>query len=427
MFEDLKEKLQEQLGNVKIEENNQKDPVYKKLLDEGYACYDAKDYKTSVAYFELGMDQLGWDNKDDTYPFRIGLLMAYTSGNFFTDKNAVQIAKMCGEELIESNAYIPMDSMRIGMILLSCEDDSTKSLGFDFIEKAYLSSRNQAVNLGLNNQTALGVSLTVREYVKALFYLKKYKKIFPIIDEATEVTNSRNVFQLDAIVGIYYFILVAYCLNDEYTNSEINHAIENFEQAQGEVPEACFILALLESDQIIDKTNANYFQNAKALIKEYEGDVLYPPYVFKAFFDVNTIDKATEKYNKPSEMISKSKLYVRREKTLNSKKEVSVSNTTNASTSSGTSSGGCYVATAVYGSYDCPEVWTLRRYRDNQLAKTWYGRLFIHTYYAISPTLVKWFGETQWFKNMWKPKLDRMVKELQENGVENTPYNDIDW
>ena len=29
-----------------------------------------------------------------------------------------------------------------------------------------------------------------------------------------------------------------------------------------------------------------------------------------------------------------------------------------------TSSGGCYVATAVYGSYDCPEVWVLRRYRD---------------------------------------------------------------
>lgn len=25
---------------------------------------------------------------------------------------------------------------------------------------------------------------------------------------------------------------------------------------------------------------------------------------------------------------------------------------------------GCYVATCVYGSYDCPEVWTLRRFRD---------------------------------------------------------------
>ena len=28
------------------------------------------------------------------------------------------------------------------------------------------------------------------------------------------------------------------------------------------------------------------------------------------------------------------------------------------------SNGACYVATAVYGSYDCPEVWTLRRFRD---------------------------------------------------------------
>lgn len=88
---------------------------------------------------------------------------------------------------------------------------------------------------------------------------------------------------------------------------------------------------------------------------------------------------------------------------------------------------GCYVATAVYGSYDCPQVWTLRRYRDNTLASTWYGRAFIRTYYAISPTLVKWFGETKWFKNLWRGKLDRMVKKLQANGVESTPYEDKVW
>lgn len=92
-----------------------------------------------------------------------------------------------------------------------------------------------------------------------------------------------------------------------------------------------------------------------------------------------------------------------------------------------TSLGGCYVATAVYGSYDCPQVWTLRRYRDETLSKTWYGRAFIHTYYAISPTLVKWFGNTEWFKNMWKPKLDRMVERLNGEGVENTPYEDKNW
>lgn len=88
---------------------------------------------------------------------------------------------------------------------------------------------------------------------------------------------------------------------------------------------------------------------------------------------------------------------------------------------------GCYVATAVYGSYDCPEVWTLRRYRDYSLAETWYGRAFIYTYYAISPALVKWFGHREWFKKMWKGKLDRMVKNLHEQGFEATPYEDRNW
>lgn len=88
---------------------------------------------------------------------------------------------------------------------------------------------------------------------------------------------------------------------------------------------------------------------------------------------------------------------------------------------------GCYVATEVYGSYDCPQVWTLRRYRDNTLAKTWHGRAFIHTYYAVSPTLVKWFGNTEWFRMMWKPKLDKMVANLNAQGVEDTPYSDLDW
>lgn len=92
-----------------------------------------------------------------------------------------------------------------------------------------------------------------------------------------------------------------------------------------------------------------------------------------------------------------------------------------------TSSGGCYVATCVYGSYDCPQVWTLRRFRDNTLAETWYGRAFIHVYYAVSPTLVKWFGHTSWFKKLWKGKLDHMVANLNADGVEDTPYNDKVW
>lgn len=84
----------------------------------------------------------------------------------------------------------------------------------------------------------------------------------------------------------------------------------------------------------------------------------------------------------------------------------------------------CYVATCVYGSYDCPQVWTLRRYRDHTLAKTWYGRAFIRIYYTISPTIVKWFGKTNWFRKFWRGKLDRMVNNLNAKGVKSTPYQD---
>ena len=92
-----------------------------------------------------------------------------------------------------------------------------------------------------------------------------------------------------------------------------------------------------------------------------------------------------------------------------------------------TSSSGCYVATAVYGSYNCPEVWVLRRFRDYVLAKTFYGRLFIKLYYTISPIIVKIFGKTEWFKNMCRIPLGRLVSKLQRNDIKNTPYQDKQW
>ena len=85
---------------------------------------------------------------------------------------------------------------------------------------------------------------------------------------------------------------------------------------------------------------------------------------------------------------------------------------------------GCYIATAVCGSYDCPEVWTLRRFRDNTLDRTWYGRAFIRAYYAVSPTLVRWFGKDSWFQALFRPMLDRLVDRLRQSGVEDTAYQD---
>lgn len=96
----------------------------------------------------------------------------------------------------------------------------------------------------------------------------------------------------------------------------------------------------------------------------------------------------------------------------------------NSASKSESNSGGCYVATCVYGSYDCPQVWTLRRFRDHTLRKTWYGRVFIRSYYAVSPVLVRWFGHTQWFQGMWRRILDQLIAKLHAHGVSSVAYED---
>ncbi len=85
---------------------------------------------------------------------------------------------------------------------------------------------------------------------------------------------------------------------------------------------------------------------------------------------------------------------------------------------------GCYIATSVYGSYNCPEVYTLRRFRDEYLRSSIIGRAFIATYYAISPTVVKLFGQTRWFNSFWKKRLDKLVELLNAKGVTNDIYTD---
>lgn len=87
---------------------------------------------------------------------------------------------------------------------------------------------------------------------------------------------------------------------------------------------------------------------------------------------------------------------------------------------------GCYIATCVYGSYDCPQVWTLRRFRDGNLRRKWFGRVFIKTYYVVSPTLVKVFGDKKLFRIFCKKSLDNLVSRLKSEGIKDTPYTDIE-
>lgn len=74
-------------------------------------------------------------------------------------------------------------------------------------------------------------------------------------------------------------------------------------------------------------------------------------------------------------------------------------------------SGGCYIATACYGSYEAQEVLVFRKYRDTVLLKSLIGKQFVSIYYGFSP----FFAEK--LKNM--PLINSMVKNYILNPIYN--------
>lgn len=60
---------------------------------------------------------------------------------------------------------------------------------------------------------------------------------------------------------------------------------------------------------------------------------------------------------------------------------------------------GCFIATACFGDYNAPEVFILRKYRDEVLNQSRFGKIFIQIYYAISPPFAKVISHCDLFKN----------------------------
>jgi hypothetical protein len=71
---------------------------------------------------------------------------------------------------------------------------------------------------------------------------------------------------------------------------------------------------------------------------------------------------------------------------------------------------GCFIATAVYGCYDCPEVLVLRRFRDEVLMKSFAGRSFVKFYYKIGPFIAKTTVRIPLLSSILRFILDRMVR-----------------
>jgi len=79
------------------------------------------------------------------------------------------------------------------------------------------------------------------------------------------------------------------------------------------------------------------------------------------------------------------------------------------------SGGGCYLATMAYGDYDHPQVKKLRIFRDSHLQSNIIGKLFVKTYYLLSPKLVKILRDSDRINSFIRKLLDNFIKRCLDD------------
>lgn len=255
--------------------------------------------------------------------------------------------------------------------------------------------------------------------------VKGSKNALKIIEENKELKVNINQIKLDMAYDILMscYEMFRFALNhyNEFWELE-NSASEMWNREAAVLNAAEYAATLIEGipdDKI--KTTISGETKKDVLLSAYDAIILCCVTICqtRSYKDLNSYPKTWIKDEYRNNYVQIYDKYSAKIKEIDPNKEIKkIQRTGNQ---------GCYIATCVYGSYDCPEVWTLRRFRDNDLAKKWYGKLFIHIYYSISPTIVKLFGKSKWFKSIFKPSLDKLVKRLKEQGYESSPYDDQTW
>lgn len=78
-----------------------------------------------------------------------------------------------------------------------------------------------------------------------------------------------------------------------------------------------------------------------------------------------------------------------------------------------TSSGGCFIATAVYGSYEHPKVMVFREFRDRVLLPRHVGSVFVDLYYKVGPIVAPYVARSPMWKTIFRALLDRMAAGIE--------------
>ena len=76
---------------------------------------------------------------------------------------------------------------------------------------------------------------------------------------------------------------------------------------------------------------------------------------------------------------------------------------------------GCFIATAVYGGYDMPQVRLLRAFRDQRLTSE-LGQRIVGFYYRISPPIARWLGPRPRASGLVRIVLDGIVWFIKATG-----------
>lgn len=412
MFDNLKIAIRDEVGGKKVldvndEISNQLRKIAKKAKQQG-------NLKKNIACYEMILEDLGMNNPN-AFSAKTELLSEYNDCGFYNTSEALNLVLLLLKELNATNENLIIPMLHIPCIrpLYCAAEKNNKDLAKQYAISSFQKCIELLIQYGGGTDNINGVLLNQahRELVKIYVYENNFEAAYDLF-----ITLSKdNITSIDIVARCFLLIFDLYGFggDDKYADQ----CLEGLKQMSN-IPEANYMLGIIyaEGFKVTKNTSAakEYFNKAKKLAKEYNGTVGYTDYEFKVLSPIS----ASEILKNAEEGEYYSKFYYERER-LKSAGKIKTNTSANKN-----SSGGCYVATCVYGSYDCPPVWTLRRFRDDILAHNVFGRLFIRFYYATSPTAVRLFGKQKWFHKLFKTPLDKFVKKLQENGVENTPYND---
>jgi len=75
--------------------------------------------------------------------------------------------------------------------------------------------------------------------------------------------------------------------------------------------------------------------------------------------------------------------------------------------------GGCFIATAAWGSYLHPKVALLREFRDQYLLSNGPGRLFVRTYYRLSPPIADFIARHESMRSITRWMLTPLVLAVE--------------